>query len=154
MGLICDLSGVDHLDPVCATVFATVVNHPSTRWPTTGFAFCGAQPPVAEILGRLQVPDFLPVYASVEEALDAVVVRPPYLRDELVLAPTPTAPAAARAFSRQVCRDWELALPGQHPGRAGGAVGQRAGHQRRGPYPHRAAVAAGAARRPPPHRRP
>jgi STAS domain len=26
--LICDLSGVTHLDPVCASVFATVANHP------------------------------------------------------------------------------------------------------------------------------
>ena len=110
-GLICDLSGVDHLDPVCATVFATVVNHPASRWPATGFALCGAQPQVAEVLGRLQVPDFLPVYPSVDEALDAVVARPTYLRDELPLAPTPTAPAAARAFVRQTCRYWELALP-------------------------------------------
>jgi hypothetical protein len=37
--------------------------------------------------------------------------RPPYLRDELLLAPTPTAAAVARAFVRKVCRYWELALP-------------------------------------------
>jgi anti-anti-sigma factor len=110
-GLICDLSGVEHLDPVCATVFATVVNHPASRWPATGVALCGAQPQVAEVLGRLRVPDFLPMYASVDQALDAVVARPPYLREELMLAPTPTAAAAARAFVRQVCRYWELALP-------------------------------------------
>jgi anti-sigma regulatory factor (Ser/Thr protein kinase)/anti-anti-sigma regulatory factor len=110
-GLICDLSGVDHLDPVCATVFATVVNHPASRWPTTGVALCGAQPQVANLLSRLRVPDFLPMYGTVDEALDAVVARPPYLRDELLLAPTPTAPAAARTFVRQVCRYWELALP-------------------------------------------
>jgi anti-sigma regulatory factor (Ser/Thr protein kinase)/anti-anti-sigma regulatory factor len=110
-GLICDLSGVDHLDPVCATVFATVVNHPASRWPTTGFALCGARPQVAEVLGRLQVSDFLPVYSNVDEALDVVVARPPYLREELVLAPTATAAAAARNFVRQVCRYWELALP-------------------------------------------
>ena len=113
-GLICDLSGVEHLDPVCLAVFATVVNHPASRWPATGFALCCAHPQVAELLGRLRVPDFLPVYASVDEALDAVFARPPYLRDELLLAPTPTAPAAARAFVRRVCRYcryWELALP-------------------------------------------
>ena len=54
--LICDLSGVPHLDPVCAGVFATVVNHPASRWPATSFALCGAHPPVAEILNRLQAP--------------------------------------------------------------------------------------------------
>ena len=110
-GLICDLSGVEHLDRVCATVFATVVNHPVSRWPATGFALCGAQPQVAELLGRLQIPDFLPVYASVDQALEAVFDRPPYLRDELLLAPTPTAAAAARAHVREILDGWQLALP-------------------------------------------
>jgi anti-anti-sigma regulatory factor/anti-sigma regulatory factor (Ser/Thr protein kinase) len=109
--LVCDLSGVHNLDPVCATVFATVANHPSTRWPDTSFLLCGARPPVAEILGRLQVPRFLHLYVNVEEALDAAVARPPYLRDELLLAPTPTAAAVGRAFVRDVCLYWQLALP-------------------------------------------
>jgi len=109
--LICDLSGVEHLDPVCATVFSTVANHPASRWPATAFLLCGAQPPVAEILGRLQVPHFLQLYADVDEAVDQAVARPPYLREELRLAPTPTASAAARTFVRETCRYWQLALP-------------------------------------------
>jgi anti-anti-sigma regulatory factor/anti-sigma regulatory factor (Ser/Thr protein kinase) len=109
--LICDLSGVQELDPVCATVFATVANHPSSRWPATSFLLCSAQPPVAEILGLLTVPHFLQLYASLEDALDAAVARPPYLRDELMLAPIPTAAAAARTFVREVLRYWQLALP-------------------------------------------
>jgi anti-sigma regulatory factor (Ser/Thr protein kinase)/anti-anti-sigma regulatory factor len=111
LALICDLAGVDTLDPVCATVFSTVANHPASRWPDTGFLLCCARPPVAEILDRLRVPHFLHMYASLEEAVDAAVARPPYLRDELRLAPTPTAPAAARAFVREVCRHWRLAHP-------------------------------------------
>jgi anti-anti-sigma regulatory factor/anti-sigma regulatory factor (Ser/Thr protein kinase) len=109
--LICDLAGVDTLDPVCATVFATVANHPSSRWPATSFLLCGAQPPVAEILGLLTVPQFLQLYASLQDALDAAVARPPSLRDELVLAPIPTAAAAARVFVRDVLGYWQLALP-------------------------------------------
>ena len=109
--LTCDLSGVDNLDPVCATLFATVANHPSSRWPTTSFLLCGAQPPVAEILGLLTVPHFLELYASLQDALDAAVARPPYLRDELVLAPIPTAAATARVFVREVLGYWQLALP-------------------------------------------
>jgi hypothetical protein len=66
---------------------------------------------VAEILNRLQVPHFLQLYHGVEEAIDAVFARPPYLRDELLLAPTLSAPAAARAFVQQVCHYWEPALP-------------------------------------------
>jgi anti-sigma regulatory factor (Ser/Thr protein kinase)/anti-anti-sigma regulatory factor len=109
--LICDLSGVENLDPVCATVFSTVANHPASRWPATAFLLCGAQPPVADILGRLQVPHFLQLYADVDEAIDQAVARPPYLREELRLAPTPTASAAARTFVRETCRYWQLALP-------------------------------------------
>jgi anti-sigma regulatory factor (Ser/Thr protein kinase)/anti-anti-sigma regulatory factor len=109
--LICDLSGVDNLDPVCATVFSTVANHPASRWPATALLLCGAQPPVAEILGRLQVPHFLRLYADVDEAVDQAVARPPYLREELRLAPTPTASVAARTFVRETCRYWQLALP-------------------------------------------
>ena len=46
--LICDLSRVDHLDPVCAAVFATVTSTtPASRWPATSVALCGAQPAVA-----------------------------------------------------------------------------------------------------------
>ena len=111
LALICDLSGVDTLDPVCATVFATVANHPSSRWPATSFLLCCAQPPVAEILGLLTVPHFLQLYASLQDALDAAVARPSYLRDELVLAPIRTSPAVARAFVWEVCRYWQLALP-------------------------------------------
>jgi anti-anti-sigma regulatory factor/anti-sigma regulatory factor (Ser/Thr protein kinase) len=109
--VICDLAGVDTLDPVCATVFATVANHPSSRWPATSFLLCGAQPAVAEILGLLTVPHFLQLYASLQDALDAAVARPPSLRDELVLAPIPAASAAARAFVRDTCQYWGLALP-------------------------------------------
>jgi hypothetical protein len=41
LAVICDLAGVDTLDPVCATVFATVANLPSSRWPATSFLLCG-----------------------------------------------------------------------------------------------------------------
>jgi anti-anti-sigma regulatory factor/anti-sigma regulatory factor (Ser/Thr protein kinase) len=109
--VICDLAEVNTLDPVCATVFATVANHPSSRWPATSFLLCCAQPPVAEILGLLTVPHFLQLYASLQDALDAAVARPPSLRDELVLAPIRTAPATARAFVRDVLGYWQLALP-------------------------------------------
>jgi anti-anti-sigma factor len=112
-GIICDLTGVDAIDPVCASVFATVANHPSSDWPATTFALCGARRAVAEVLARVAVPRFVPLYDTLEEALDRVAARPPYLRDELTLAPTTTAPAAARLYVRDVLTYWRLALPGQ-----------------------------------------
>jgi anti-anti-sigma regulatory factor/anti-sigma regulatory factor (Ser/Thr protein kinase) len=111
--IICDLSEVDAIDPVCATVFSTVANHPSSDWPATAFLLCGARPAVAEVLERLAVPHFLPLHDNLEEALDQVAARPPYLKDELRLAPTATAPPAARLYVRDVLQYWRLALPGQ-----------------------------------------
>jgi anti-anti-sigma factor len=109
--IVCDLSGVDAIDPVCATVFSTVANHPSSDWPATSFLLCNARPEVAQVLERLAVPHFLPLYGSVDQALDHVAARPPYLRDQLRLAPTATAPAAARLYVRDVLQYWRLALP-------------------------------------------
>jgi anti-sigma regulatory factor (Ser/Thr protein kinase) len=65
------------------------------------------------VLERVAVPNFLPLYATVEEALDKVAARPPYLRDELSLAPTATAPAAARLYVHDMLQYWRLALPDQ-----------------------------------------
>ena len=110
-GIVCDLTGVESLDPVCATVFSSVANHPSSDWPATAFLLFGAQPAVAGVLERLAVPNILPLYDTLEEALDQVADRPPFLRDELRLAPTATAPAAARLYVRDVLQYWRLALP-------------------------------------------
>jgi anti-anti-sigma factor len=118
LAIVCDLSGVDALDPVCASVFATVANHPASRWPATSLLLCGAQPAVAEVLGRVRVPHFLPLYASLDQALDQATSRPPYLQQELRLAPTPTAPAAARLFVRETLQHWQLDPPDEELGEA------------------------------------
>jgi anti-anti-sigma factor len=112
-GIVCDLSGVESIDPLCATVFSTVTSHPSTAWPATSFLLCGARPGVAEVLKRLAIPRFLPLHGTIEEALDQVAAQPPYLRDEFALAPTPTAPAAARDHVHDLLDYWRPALSGQ-----------------------------------------
>jgi anti-sigma regulatory factor (Ser/Thr protein kinase) len=66
---------------------------------------------VAEVLGDLGIPHFLPLYASVGQALDQAASRPPSLQQELRLAPTPAAPAAARRFVREALRAWRLDPP-------------------------------------------
>ena len=92
-------------------VFATVANHPVSRWPPTSLLLCGAQPAVAEVLGGLRVGQFLPLYDTLQEALDAAVDRPGYLRQELRLAPTPTAAVAARRFVRDTLQFWRWGPP-------------------------------------------
>lgn len=108
LAVICDLSGLWSIDQACATVFTTVANHPASYWPATNLLLCCAQPAVAAVLGRLRTPQFLPVHASLEEALDQAAARPPYLRAELPLGPSPAAAAAARRFVRDTCWYWRL----------------------------------------------
>lgn len=108
VAVICDLAGLWSLDPACAAVFATVANHPASRWPETTLLLCGAQPAVSAVLGRLGTPQFLPMHATLEDALTQAFARPPYLRAELPLGPAPTAPAAARRFVRDTCWSWRL----------------------------------------------
>jgi anti-anti-sigma factor len=108
VAVICDLSGLESVDSPCATVFATVANHPSSRWPETNLLLCCAQPAVSAVLGGLGALQYLPVHPTLEDALAQAVARPPYLRDELALAPSATAPATARRFVRNTCRRWRL----------------------------------------------
>jgi anti-anti-sigma factor len=109
--LICDLTGVRHLDPMAAAVFSTVARHPASRWPITSFLLCGARPQVAEALRRARASRLVRLYATLDEAVEAARIRPPLLWDELRLAPVPTAARAARAFVREVCRAWRLDAP-------------------------------------------
>ena len=91
VAVICDLSGLWSVDEACAAVFASVANHPASRWPETNLLLCCAQPAVAAVLERLRTPQFLPMHATVEDALTHAVARPPYLRAELAPGPSPTA---------------------------------------------------------------
>jgi signal transduction histidine kinase len=65
---------------------------------------------VAAVLGGLRTPQFLPVQPTLEDALHQAVARPPYLRAELPLGPSPTAAAAARRFVRDTCWYWQLEI--------------------------------------------
>jgi anti-anti-sigma regulatory factor len=120
VAVICDLSGLSAIDPACATVFATVANHPVSGWPARNLLLCAARPGVAAVLGRLRVPHFLPLHATVEDAIGNASARPRHLHEELVLGPSPTAPRAARRFVREVCRFWRMEELDGSGGRAWG----------------------------------
>jgi anti-anti-sigma regulatory factor/anti-sigma regulatory factor (Ser/Thr protein kinase) len=104
--IICDLSGVPSIDPLCAGTFSAV-RHPALGWPGTVLILCGAVPAVAAVLRKLRVPRRLPMYDSVEVALVRSRTRPPYLA-RLSLLPTPASAGAARAFVRHHCLGWGL----------------------------------------------
>jgi anti-anti-sigma factor len=108
VAVICDLSGLQEMDSLCAAVFTSVVNHPASSWPETSLLVCCAQPEVAATLERLGMPRFLAMHPTVQDALDHAGSRPPYLRAELPLGPSVTAPAAARRFVHDTCWRWRL----------------------------------------------
>jgi len=60
------------------------------------------------MLERLGMPTFLAMHPTVEEAVAQARSRPPYLRAELSLGPSATAPAAARRFVHDTCWQWRL----------------------------------------------
>jgi anti-anti-sigma factor len=114
VAVVCDLSGLDALDPDCAGLFTVAAHHPSSSWPDTPLLLCCARPAVAAALARLGVPRFVPVHASLDDAVADAGRRPPYLRDELRLPPSPSAPATARRFVRETCEAWRVLLDERH----------------------------------------
>jgi anti-anti-sigma factor len=122
VAVVCDLSGLDTLDPDCAGLFTVAAHHPSSSWPDTPLLLCGARPAVAKALARLGVPRFVPVHVSLDDAVVDAGRRPPYLRDELRLSPSPAAPATARRFVRETCQTWRLLLDDQEDDAAAGAA--------------------------------
>jgi anti-anti-sigma regulatory factor len=110
--VICDLSGVPTLDPVCATVFAAVASHPvANRWPGTGIVLCNAQATVAAALRRFGGGSAQPICDSLDQALAHARARSPSRRVRRRLAPTIQARAAARQVLAEVGSNWRL--PGQ-----------------------------------------
>jgi anti-anti-sigma factor len=114
VAVICDLSGLRAVDAPCAAVFTSVASHPSSSWPETNLVLCCAPPAVSATLERLGVPQFLAVHPTLQEALAHASARPPYLRAELPLGPSVTAPAAARQFVGATCWQWRLHAADEH----------------------------------------
>jgi anti-anti-sigma factor len=105
--IICDLSRVEGIDPLCAGVF-TSMRHPALGWPATTLVLCGTQPAVAEVLVQLGVARSLAMYPNLDEALANARTRPQRLRARLTLGPVLTAAAAGRQFVAEVCGHWGL----------------------------------------------
>jgi anti-sigma B factor antagonist len=82
--IICDLSQVAAIDPLCAGVF-TSIRHPALGWPGTALVLCGSQPAVGEVLLQLGVAARLAMYPSLELALANARARPPRLDERLAL---------------------------------------------------------------------
>jgi LuxR family maltose regulon positive regulatory protein len=105
--IICDLSQVEAIDPVCAGVF-TSIRHPALGWPGTALVLCGTRRAVADVLLQQGVARRLAMYPSLDQALANARARPPRVGERLALGPVPTAAGAGRAFVWEVCGRWRL----------------------------------------------
>jgi LuxR family maltose regulon positive regulatory protein len=103
--VICDLSQVEAIDPLCAGVF-TSIRHPALAWPGTALILCSTRPAVADLLLRQGVARYLGMYPSLDQALANVDARPRWLQERLALGPVATAARDGRAFVREVCGRW------------------------------------------------
>jgi LuxR family transcriptional regulator, maltose regulon positive regulatory protein len=105
--IVCDLSQVEAIDPLCAAVFSSI-RHPALGWLGTALVLCGAQPAVVEILMHQGVARRLALYPSLDQALAHASDRPSWLHEQVALEPVPTAARNGRAFVREVCDRWGL----------------------------------------------
>ena len=106
--IICDLSGVEGIDPLCAGVFTSMAA--SCAWLARARPWCCAAssrrwPTPSSELG---VARSLSMYPSLDEALANARARPQRLRARLTLGPVLTAAAAGRQFVAEVCGQWGL----------------------------------------------
>jgi LuxR family maltose regulon positive regulatory protein len=105
--IVCDLSQVEAIDPLCAGVF-TSIRHPALSWPGTALLLCGTRPTVADTLLQQGVASRLAMYPSLDQALANAHAQPPWLHEQLALDPVPTAARDGRAFLREVCGRWGM----------------------------------------------
>jgi anti-anti-sigma factor len=106
--VICDLSRVSAIDPVCTSVFAAVTHRPRSRWPDSSLLLCSAQPAVAAVLLRQGIPRVLPICDTLDQAVAQARSRPSFLRERLRLVPTLDAITTARWFVADVCQRWQV----------------------------------------------
>jgi anti-anti-sigma regulatory factor len=111
--VICDLSGLEALDPGCATLFAGVAHRPRNRWPDSSVVLCCPPAAVAAVLRRLRPAHLLPCYPTVDQAIAHARSHPPFLREQLRLVPTLEAVDTARWFAAEVYRQWQLDEPSE-----------------------------------------
>jgi anti-anti-sigma factor len=106
--VICDLSRVATIDPVCASVFAAVAHRPRSPWPDSSILLCGARPAIAAVLRRRGMPRILPIFDTLDEAVAHARSRPPFLQERLRLVPTLDAITTAGWFVGEACQRWQL----------------------------------------------
>ncbi|MFC7495976.1 MULTISPECIES: ATP-binding protein [unclassified Nocardioides] len=104
--VVCDLSAVTWLDPVCVAVW--VAAQWSAPWPGPVIWLAGARGQPAEALRATGAARYLALADSAEGAMAQQLREPPVRRERLALAPAPTAPGRARRFAADVLARWRV----------------------------------------------
>lgn len=105
--VVCEVSDLDTADPLAMTVFAT--GPVQAEGPGPVICVAGAHDEVADVIKSLELARFLPVTATVSDALEQVQARPPRLSAVKSLIGDASAARLARRFAAEVCEEWGLA---------------------------------------------
>jgi len=104
--LVCDLSEVVDLDPVCVAVL--VGAQWTAPWPGPSMWLTGAHGQPAEALRLTGAGRYLGLAGTTAAALAQQAVEPPPNLERLILAPLPIAARRARLFTRDVLDRWAV----------------------------------------------
>ncbi|MFC7494273.1 MULTISPECIES: ATP-binding protein [unclassified Nocardioides] len=104
--VVCDLSAVHWLDPVCVATW--VAAQWSGPWPGPVVWLAGAHGQPAEALRLTGAARFLALADSTQAALAQQLKEPPRRRERLILSPEPNAPRRARQFTTEVLARWSV----------------------------------------------
>ncbi|GAA2032466.1 hypothetical protein GCM10009740_23200 [Terrabacter terrae] len=104
--VVCEMSEVTWLDPVCVAVW--VGAQWSGPWPGPVVWLVGAHDQPAEALRATGAALFVGLADSAEAAFAQMPTEPPMRRERLILAPVPIAPRRARRFITEVLDSWAL----------------------------------------------
>lgn len=104
--IVCDLSAVTWLDPVCVAVWVSA--QWSGPWPGPVVWLVGANGQPADALRVTGAGRFLHIAESLQAAVAQQLSAPPLRRERLLLAPAPSAPGQARRFTTEVLALWAV----------------------------------------------
>jgi anti-sigma regulatory factor (Ser/Thr protein kinase) len=105
--LMCDLSAVTGLSPVCVAVL--VGAQWTAPWPGPAIWLVGAHGQPAEALEATGAARFLGTADSVSAAMARQATSPPRLRERLTLPSTLSSPSRARRFTEELLARWQVA---------------------------------------------
>ena len=105
--LIAEVDLLDVVNEPALTVFSAVRMR-TERWPGVPVLIVARDPDQYEMLASSAIRRFVPIYSQLAAAVGAVRKPPPRRRSTAQFAPIPASSGAARLFTQETCREWNV----------------------------------------------